>query len=525
MRSSSFHRILFVISGLLIISACRQNPIIPEEYFHLGLYDTNGRELNEFQTSSMAESLSFSLSSSSDWVVKEHPSWISLSALDGVAGESDLEVSISSNPDPRDRSARIVFSAQRGSCSLLVTQEASLDLKILPYSADPAWSHAGGGTDSLIIRSSVPWTVDDASGWVDLSPRSGEAGETRVLLTSRPNTGSSYRESRLVFTIADDAHNTYLIRQFPDVFTRNVIRRIRVRNSLILHNQGTLFEKIYAILPLPHTDDYQQISSVVLPDNSSRHYCPDGHNQYVFSDLKGDALQTGGELMAYSFDVDIMNVFTDFNKIEILQEYDKTSAEYQLYTGVDSYKGRRLVDPEDPDIVNLSSELWRKSEGDLIAYARACYEWAARNITYDNPFTDLHPIDELMKERRGDCGNFSSVFVSLLRARGIPARHLVMISPLDGYHIRAEFYMSGYGWIPVDPTFRNSDPGRDYFGCFTGQYIVVSHGICTQVAFPTSDYTVSALQKYLCWAFSLNEGGSYRYEHKVTYKDLGLHQN
>jgi transglutaminase-like putative cysteine protease len=60
-----------------------------------------------------------------------------------------------------------------------------------------------------------------------------------------------------------------------------------------------------------------------------------------------------------------------------------------------------------------------------------------------------------LKKRRGDCTEFSDVFVSLCRAAGVPAR------TLDGYlrfipadtpmHSAAEAYLKGYGWVRFDP--------------------------------------------------------------------------
>ena len=75
---------------------------------------------------------------------------------------------------------------------------------------------------------------------------------------------------------------------------------------------------------------------------------------------------------------------------------------------------------------------------------------------------------------RGKCADINSVFVALCRASGIAARAIygirvgralkfspemgVMGEDKDGaleisgaQHCRAEFYLKGYGWIPVDP--------------------------------------------------------------------------
>lgn len=52
----------------------------------------------------------------------------------------------------------------------------------------------------------------------------------------------------------------------------------------------------------------------------------------------------------------------------------------------------------------------------------------------------------------GSCMDMNSVFVALCRAEGIPARTLYGFRFTTlGPNCRAEFYLPGYGWVPVDP--------------------------------------------------------------------------
>ncbi|MFH1980727.1 MAG: transglutaminase-like domain-containing protein [Pseudomonadota bacterium] len=57
--------------------------------------------------------------------------------------------------------------------------------------------------------------------------------------------------------------------------------------------------------------------------------------------------------------------------------------------------------------------------------------------------------------RHGDCGAQSMLFSAMCRSLGIPARSTggyQMIMGHAGTHFWAEFYLEGYGWIPVDVT-------------------------------------------------------------------------
>ncbi len=61
-------------------------------------------------------------------------------------------------------------------------------------------------------------------------------------------------------------------------------------------------------------------------------------------------------------------------------------------------------------------------------------------------------------ERYGNCTDFHSLFIGEARSLGIPSRfHMGIPFPMDsnegeigGYHCWAEFWIDGYGWIPID---------------------------------------------------------------------------
>lgn len=257
--------------------------------------------------------------------------------------------------------------------------------------------------------------------------------------------------------------------QRADVFTRTLAYSGRATNAVTVHYIGTQFSRIYTVLPCPVNNEYQQISSHAAPGCTAG-ACPDGINYYFWKDLDDSNIpQSGDCVISDTFDANVYFVKVDFSKMTDIPAYDSGSEECRKYLGKE---GRGLIDPTNRTIAATADTLWKQAGGDIICYARACNKWAHDNIHYGNPFTGLYRISELMKSRTGDCGNISSVFISLLRAKGIPARHLVLVHGNGGEnHIRAEFYVPAYGWIPADPTF-----GDAFFGVFAGNYIVVARG-------------------------------------------------
>lgn len=102
---------------------------------------------------------------------------------------------------------------------------------------------------------------------------------------------------------------------------------------------------------------------------------------------------------------------------------------------------------------------------------RAIYDWVIDNFNYDNNVRGQGKGDVqhmLSKEDlSGKCVDIHSLFVGLVRASGVPARVQYGIrvgeSSLNknlgksgdissSQHCQAEFYLAGFGWVPVDPS-------------------------------------------------------------------------
>jgi hypothetical protein len=123
----------------------------------------------------------------------------------------------------------------------------------------------------------------------------------------------------------------------------------------------------------------------------------------------------------------------------------------------------------------------RKDEVD-VEFARRVYLTMAKSFSYKRPFAHDGRASAVCKARNGDCGCLSTVFVSALRANGVPARELVGLhaksakSVADAAHAKAEFFAEGVGWVPADPTAGLDDKSagaRETFGNDAGDFLVM----------------------------------------------------
>lgn len=130
--------------------------------------------------------------------------------------------------------------------------------------------------------------------------------------------------------------------------------------------------------------------------------------------------------------------------------------------------------PLSDKIKSLSDEITVNAKTPL-EKAQAIYDWTVTTMYRDNSVVGcgIGDAGKAIEDKiyGGKCTDISSVFVALLRNAGVPAREVFGIRAgkshiakacgkadengfakiTGGQHCRAEFYISGLGWVPADP--------------------------------------------------------------------------
>ncbi len=125
-----------------------------------------------------------------------------------------------------------------------------------------------------------------------------------------------------------------------------------------------------------------------------------------------------------------------------------------------------------PRIQDISKRLTADAPATL-QKARAIYQYVLGTMRYDKvvPGWGEGDTERACDVGTGNCTDFHSLFMSLARAAGIPARFVMGLSlqanggAVAGYHCWAEFYAEGCGWIPVDisDASKSNDAARREF--------------------------------------------------------------
>ena len=163
------------------------------------------------------------------------------------------------------------------------------------------------------------------------------------------------------------------------------------------------------------------------------------------------------------------------DKAEFTVEYQVTRREYSRgdyshlkrtdqQAAVVPASMNRFVEPDsliptDGKIKELAVQVTGGQSG-TVAKAKAAYDYLFTNMKYDKSGSGWGRGDAVWAcdSKRGNCTDFHSPFIGMLRADGIPARFDIGFplpenkdkGDIAGYHCWAEFHASKTGWIPVD---------------------------------------------------------------------------
>lgn len=221
-------------------------------------------------------------------------------------------------------------------------------------------------------------------------------------------------------------------------------------------------------IPLPQSDQYQTIRDLKIeaPFAYAQRRDPEYGNEYVYFDVPASRVSQPADVRV-SFEGTRQEHRVAPAPRAAVATSRLTSPDLQRFLQPD-----RLV-PLQGTIAELSAQE-TKGLQDPLAKARAIYNYVLATMRYDKSGTGWGNGDAIWActAKRGNCTDFHSLFIGMMRAAGIPARFEIGFSlPVDqhdgaipGYHCWAEFYVEPYGWIPVDVSEAWKHPDKkDYF--------------------------------------------------------------
>jgi hypothetical protein len=211
-------------------------------------------------------------------------------------------------------------------------------------------------------------------------------------------------------------------------------------------------EKVRCWMPWPKESHPRQ-RNVKLLSSSSQDYiiAPDSaiHSSIYMEGVSKKGVPT---LFQISFNYQSSGQYFSQTGLKI-PEYDKTSDTYIKYT---SEQLPQICFTE--NVKRLADSITGKDDNPE-AIVRKVYYWFKNNIPWTGAleYSIMPNITEYVyKNRRGDCGMQTFLFMSMLRYKGVPVRWQSgwMMPPDDkNLHDWCEVYYEGSGWIPADVSY------------------------------------------------------------------------
>ena len=212
---------------------------------------------------------------------------------------------------------------------------------------------------------------------------------------------------------------------------------------------GEIF--LYFALPINHTGQRVENMKIVPAPVDIVEDKVNGNRFLIWKRLGADK---SGPMIFY-YDFDLYN--TEVNLVpdpDIAKPYDTQSPQYL----------RNIISEGWLDIseaVKNKAAQITTGEDNPARKAKKIYDWLATHLKYEYIDTPARGASKTLARLKGDCGEFSALFVAMCRACRIPARTVTCNWLVPGGHQWAEFLLPPYGWIPVDPTiahFMHSEP-------------------------------------------------------------------
>lgn len=222
-------------------------------------------------------------------------------------------------------------------------------------------------------------------------------------------------------------------------------------------------------IPLPRADGYQDVGSLHIDSPVAYSQGRDPEYKDSFAMFTPTAQQA-----AAGFDVTLRFTAT---RHEHKVALDGSSTPVSTPSPADATLHRYLEPDKLIPLNGLIAELAKQhTAGDTtqLEKARNIYEYVISTLRYDKSGEGWGYGDAIWActAKRGNCTDFHSLFIGMMRASGIPARFEIGFplpegkteGDIPGYHCWAEFYLNGLGWVPVDASEAWKNPSKhDYF--------------------------------------------------------------
>lgn len=242
---------------------------------------------------------------------------------------------------------------------------------------------------------------------------------------------------------------------------------------------------VHLWIPLPQADAYQEIRNLRIA--SPVHY-REGHDSEYGDSFAEFAPTPQQSSSGFDIALSFLAVRRE-HKVSLMKSPATNLAGAHA---TPERELRRYLEPDKfvPLNGNIAELAAQQTAGDVdtLAKARHIYDYVVTTMRYDKSGEGWGRGDAIWActAKHGNCTDFHSLFIGMMRSKGIPARFEIGFplpegknaGDISGYHRWPEFYLEGVGWVPVDASEAWKNPARrDYvFGAHDTNRVFFTYG-------------------------------------------------
>jgi transglutaminase-like putative cysteine protease len=203
--------------------------------------------------------------------------------------------------------------------------------------------------------------------------------------------------------------------------------------------------RINFIVILPETiSDRQRILSIKYSPKPSRIFNKNGNRYAEFVFIKPDRQEK----------VEI-NIRAELFRYDLFTAREKSGFDGYEDSGYrDFLKHEKYIEKDHGEIRQIAESIEGQTQIDIV---NNIYNYVIDNMEYTAHNGKDWEAVKALHWKKGDCTEYSDLFVALCRAKNIPARfaagYTVRFDDISPKHNWVEVFLQDYGWVPFDPSW------------------------------------------------------------------------
>jgi transglutaminase-like putative cysteine protease len=244
---------------------------------------------------------------------------------------------------------------------------------------------------------------------------------------------------------------------------------------------GTKMVRVW--VPVAHSDEHQSIRLVTVKAPVQTCMTEDAEygNHILYAEINNPVQPTAD----FSLEYEVTR--REFSRGDATQLEAKDTKPGVVPATMERYLAPDKLIPTDGKIKELAIQVTGSQSG-TVAKAKAAYDYLFSTMKYDKTGTGWGRGDAVWAcdAKHGNCTDFHSPFIGMMRADDIPARFDIGFPIPDnkdkgdvaGYHCWAEFFARNTGWVPVDisEAWKAKEKADYFFGSIDANRVQFSTG-------------------------------------------------